>query len=161
MTGRGPAGSTGAAAAGAAAAGAAGAGALGAGAAGAAGALDVAGELVATGSVAAGALGVEGPGRAAPLGRGPGTAPGAAGAAGAAGAVGNPDTGAAGRPAVGGTSMGLERSPADFRCGGSVSRMVRTTGGSIVDDADLTNSPFCLRKSSSTLLSTPSSFASS
>ena len=69
--------------------------------------------------------------------------------------------GGAGRLGAGATSMGLERSPADVRWGGSVSLILRTTGGSMVDDADRTNSPCCLRKSSSTLLSTPSSFASS
>jgi hypothetical protein len=41
----------------------------------------------------------------------------------------------------------------------SVSR--RTTGGSMVDDADRTNSPMSLRVFRSSLLSSPSSFASS
>ena len=44
---------------------------------------------------------------------------------------------------------------------GNVSRILRTTGGSMVEDADLTNSPFSFRWLSNILLSTPSSFASS
>jgi hypothetical protein len=44
---------------------------------------------------------------------------------------------------------------------GNVSRILRTTGGSMVDDADRTNSPFSFKWLSSILLSTPSSFASS
>jgi hypothetical protein len=39
--------------------------------------------------------------------------------------------------------------------------MERTTGGSMVDDADRTNSPLSLRYVRSVLLSTPSSLASS
>ena len=45
--------------------------------------------------------------------------------------------------------------------GGNDSLMVRTTGGSMVDDADRTNSPLSLRYVKSVLLSTPSSLASS
>ena len=44
---------------------------------------------------------------------------------------------------------------------GNDSLMVRTTGGSMVDDADRTNSPLSLRYVRSVLLSTPSSLASS
>ena len=44
---------------------------------------------------------------------------------------------------------------------GNDSLMVRTTGGSMVDDADRTNSPLSLRYVKSVLLSTPSSLASS
>ncbi len=44
---------------------------------------------------------------------------------------------------------------------GNVSRILRTTGGSMVEDADRTNSPFSFRWLSKILLSTPSSFASS
>ncbi|OLT14951.1 hypothetical protein BJF80_11285 [Serinicoccus sp. CUA-874] len=44
---------------------------------------------------------------------------------------------------------------------GGFSRILRTTGGSMVDDADLTNSPWSFRWASSSLLSTPSSLASS
>jgi hypothetical protein len=49
--------------------------------------------------------------------------------------------------------------PAGFA--GGFSRILRTTGGSMVEDADRTNSPCSLRWASSVLLSTPSSFASS
>jgi hypothetical protein len=44
---------------------------------------------------------------------------------------------------------------------GSVSRSFRTTGGSTVDDADRTNSPSSWSLAMTTLLSTPSSLASS
>lgn len=44
---------------------------------------------------------------------------------------------------------------------GNVSRILRTTGGSMVEDADRTNSPFSFKWLSKILLSTPSSFASS
>jgi hypothetical protein len=44
---------------------------------------------------------------------------------------------------------------------GNVSLILRTTGGSMVDDADRTNSPWFFRCASRTLLSTPSSLASS
>ncbi len=44
---------------------------------------------------------------------------------------------------------------------GNDSLMVRTTGGSMVEDADRTNSPLSLRYVKSVLLSTPSSLASS
>ena len=44
---------------------------------------------------------------------------------------------------------------------GNVSRILRTTGGSMVEDADRTNSPLSFRWLSNILLSTPSSFASS
>lgn len=44
---------------------------------------------------------------------------------------------------------------------GNVSMILRTTGGSMVDDADRTNSPWLFKCASSVLLSTPSSLASS
>jgi hypothetical protein len=50
-------------------------------------------------------------------------------------------------------------SPADWA--GKTSFNLRTTGGSTVDDADLTNSPMSWSLARTTLLSTPSSFASS
>jgi hypothetical protein len=50
-------------------------------------------------------------------------------------------------------------SPAPSR--GKVSLILRTTGGSMVDDADRTNSPWLFKCASRVLLSTPSSFASS
>ena len=46
-------------------------------------------------------------------------------------------------------------------CAGKTSFSLRTTGGSTVDDADLTNSPMSWSLARTTLLSTPSSFASS
>ena len=51
--------------------------------------------------------------------------------------------------------------PAEVRCAGNVSRILRTTGGSMVEEADRTNSPCSFRWLSNILLSTPSSFASS
>jgi hypothetical protein len=45
--------------------------------------------------------------------------------------------------------------------GGSASRNLRTTGGSTVEEADRTNSPSSWSLAMTTLLSTPSSFASS
>ncbi len=51
--------------------------------------------------------------------------------------------------------------PAPASSAGNDSRILRTTGGSIVDDADRTNSPCSLRCWSNVLLSTPSSLASS
>jgi len=44
---------------------------------------------------------------------------------------------------------------------GKASRSLRATGASIVDDADLTNSPFSFNQERTFLLSRPSSFASS
>ena len=44
---------------------------------------------------------------------------------------------------------------------GKISRSLRTTGGSTVDDADRTNSPISVSLVMTTLLSMPSSFASS
>ena len=44
---------------------------------------------------------------------------------------------------------------------GNVSRILRTTGGSMVEEADRTNSPCSFKWLSKILLSTPSSFASS
>jgi hypothetical protein len=51
--------------------------------------------------------------------------------------------------------------PAEVRCAGNVSRILRTTGGSMVEEADRTNSPCSFKWLSNILLSTPSSFASS
>jgi hypothetical protein len=44
---------------------------------------------------------------------------------------------------------------------GKASRSLRTTGGSMVEEADRTNSPISWSLAMTTLLSTPSSFASS
>jgi hypothetical protein len=50
---------------------------------------------------------------------------------------------------------------ASVGCAGKTSFSLRTTGGSTVDDADLTNSPMSWSLARTTLLSTPSSLASS
>jgi hypothetical protein len=50
---------------------------------------------------------------------------------------------------------------AAFSSAPKVSANLLTTGGSTVDDADLTNSPISLSLARTTLLSTPSSLASS
>jgi len=104
----------------------------------------------------------------------------AAGAAGAAGAVGSDVRGAGagaadfeGAAALG-AGLGADPAPgvAAFLAAffasppeacslGNVSLILRTTGGSMVDDADRTNSPWFFRCASKTLLSTPSSLASS
>jgi hypothetical protein len=51
--------------------------------------------------------------------------------------------------------------PDAFSSSPNVSANLFTTGGSTVDDADLTNSPISLSLARTTLLSTPSSLASS
>ena len=51
--------------------------------------------------------------------------------------------------------------PAEASSAGNVSRILRTTGGSMVEDADRTNSPCSFKWLSKILLSTPSSLASS
>lgn len=105
---------------------------------------------------------------------------GAAGA-GAAGATGGADTGAGDDPADtadaggvagaaggGGVVTGVAEALRDATtgaCAGAgaahVSLILRTTGGSMVEDADRTNSPCSFRWASNALLSTPSSLASS
>ena len=116
------------------AAGASDAGAFAAGATGSAGAAGVAGAACAAGAVgAAGAAGACTAGLAAGLGRGAGLAPAAG-------------------------------PPAGFFAGAWVANASRrrfATGGSTVDDADRTNSPMSFNFLRATLLSTPSSFASS
>jgi hypothetical protein len=52
-------------------------------------------------------------------------------------------------------------SPPEAPSRGKVSMILRTTGGSMVDDADRTNSPWLFKCASRVLLSTPSSLASS
>jgi hypothetical protein len=127
------------------AAGAAGAGA-GAAAAGAAGA--------AVGTGVTGGSGAAGAGAGAAAAGATGTGVGAAGAAGAAAGAGVGVAAGAGALAA-----------ADFFAGagaaGMASRSRRATGGSIVDEADLTNSPISLSLFRTSLLVTPSSFASS
>jgi len=60
-----------------------------------------------------------------------------------------------------GAGFGADRAPADEPPAGMASRNFLTTGGSTVDDADLTNSPRSWSLAMMTLLSTPSSLASS
>jgi len=88
---------------------------------------------------------------------GPGFGPGAAGPGRAAGGLGRPGTadGLAGEAA--GALAGAP--PEDWD--GNDSRRRRATGASTVDDADFTNSPSSFSRASTTLLSTPSSLASS
>ncbi len=86
-------------------------------------------------------FGAAGAGVGPGVGTGPGLGPGVVGALVAGALVASPD--------------------ADSALAGGFSRILRTTGGSMVDDADLTNSPWSFRWASSSLLSTPSSLASS
>lgn len=140
--------------------GAAGASALAAGAAGASG-------VVAAGAAGAGAgagTGV-GVGVGTGVGAGPGVGVAAAGAVGAAG-VGAAGLGA---PSAGlGTAFlaaaflaGAFFSGASAGASGYASRNLRATGASIVEEADLTNSPISCSFARAVLLSIPSSFATS
>ena len=97
---------------------------------------------------------------------------GTAGAAGASAAGASTGAGAAGAGAAGvGTAfvaaafftvfLAAGLLSAFGSAAGMASRRRRTTGGSTVDDADLTNSPISWSLVMTTLLSTPSSFASS
>ena len=119
------------------------------------------------------------PGRAA--GRGAGR--GAAGASGSTGVTGSSVTGgAAASMGAGASSTGASTASttgaafaaflagaflagagasAPSGAGGKISRSLRATGGSIVDDGDLTNSPISLSLARTSLLSTPNSLASS
>lgn len=144
-----------------------GTGVTGAGLVGAAGATGATG---AAGAAGAGLGPGRGPGAGAPepagrepaagvTGEGPaaGLGPGAAGRAGAPG-VGAP--GLPGRGAPGLAAEGLpEAEPPPGPCSASVS--LRTTGASIVEDAERTNSPSSWSLAMTTLLSTPNSLASS
>ena len=119
-------------------------------------------------------------------GRGPGIGPGCVGVgdgaaacgcsgAGAGGAAGSGSRGGAGLGPAGFGAVGAAWTPwplaaaaplpAVFSCAGLLppndSRSRRATGASTVDDADLTNSPCSLRRASTSLLVTPSSFANS
>jgi hypothetical protein len=111
----------------------------------------------------AGAAGAAGPGFMAGFGAaGPGVA-GAVGAAGAA-AAGCAGWGAGFGRAGPGVGADDERPPPDFDSpdlDGYASRNLRATGASTVDDADFTNSPRSFNLASTSLLVTPSSFASS
>lgn len=101
-------------------------------------------------SSALGAAGLGAPGLGAPDLAAPGLGAPGLGAPG----LGAPGFGAAGFPAAD-LAAGLPPSP-DMR-----SRRRRTTGASMVDDALRTNSPMSFNVLRTTLLSTPSSFASS
>ncbi len=142
------------------------AGACGVGAAGAG-----LGPGVGAGRSAAGAAGWAGagPGLGAPglgavdgVAEGPGVGRPAAGAAGAAPGLGAPDglgPGFADERGPGAGDDPPSLAPPSF--GANDSRSRRATGASTVDDADLTNSPCSFRRSSTCLLVTPSSLASS
>ena len=132
--------------------------AAGASDAGAAGLAEAAG---ASGAAGAGASGALGPG----VGAGAGAGAGAASAAGAAGVAG-PGLG----PGVAALVVAAGAAGAVFLAAaflapasgaGGFSWTRRTTGASMVELADLTNSPISLRCASSVLLDTPSSLASS
>jgi len=88
----------------------------------------------------------------------------AAGAAWLAGAVAAGAAAFAGAESAGGLKFAAA-DPAGARIGGAgagnCSRSRRATGGSMVDDALLTNSPISLSLARTVLLSSPSSFASS
>ena len=119
-----------------------------------------------------------------PAGRAGASAPGSARAAGAAGSARGAGgsgasatgTGAAGTAAAAGSAatgsaaaflaaaflvVFFAGAAAPAGCAGKTSFSLRTTGGSTVDDADLTNSPMSWSLARTTLLSTPSSLASS
>ena len=110
------------------------------------------------GLVVEGADGTEGVDAGAAAGAGAARALGP-GVTGAVGALGREGAGVAGADGPAGRA-GAFTVAASADCGNS-SLSLRTTGGSIVDDAERTNSPCSLRWVSSVLLSTPSSLASS
>lgn len=128
---------------------------------------------------AAGAADVEGAAGAAEVDGVAGPGVGRAGAERSAGAgpgrpgVGRPpragDGPGVGRPGADGLAprarggAGVAPAPADLPASsaGKLSRILRTTGGSIVELAERTNSPWFFRWLSRVLLSIPSSFASS
>ena len=101
----------------------------------------------------------------------PGRGPGAAGRAGAAsrssaGASATGDSGAAGAAAALGAAFfagagAAGAAAAAAAWAGNASRTLRATGGSMVEEALLTNSPFSFNHARRDLLSRPSSFASS
>src|SRR5690606_24853636 len=76
------------------------------------------------------------------------------GAPGRAGAEGRAGVRPPGRAAGAAVSAGLAAP-----CASRAARSLRTTGGSIVEDGPLTNSPISLSCASATLVSTPSSEA--
>lgn len=115
-----------------------------------------------------------GAGRGAGFGPGVGRGPGAAGAAGAAGLSAAAGLGAGGRGAAGRAACAGEgaagRAGAALRAGADLppplpcwraSVSLRTTGASMVEDAERTNSPSSWSLAMTTLLSTPNSLASS
>lgn len=115
-----------------------------------------------------------GAGRGAGFGPGVGRGPGAAGAAGAAGFSAAAGLGAGGRGAAGRAACAGEGAAgfagAALRAGAGLppplpcwraSVSLRTTGASIVEDAERTNSPSSWSLAMTTLLSTPNSLASS
>lgn len=137
----------------------------------AAGAAGADGGAVNSGVVGAGDAGA---GRGAGFGPGVGRGPEAAGAAGAAGCSAAAGFGAGGRGAAGRAACAGEgaagRAGAALRAGAGLppplpcwraSVSLRTTGASIVEEAERTNSPSSWSLAMTTLLSTPNSLASS
>jgi hypothetical protein len=138
-----------------------------------AGAAGAAGGAVNSGVVGAGDAGA-GRGAGAGFGPGVGREPGAAGAAGAAGLSAAAGLGAGGRGAAGRAACAGEGAAglagAALRAGAALppplpcwraSVNLRTTGASMVEDAERTNSPSSWSLAMTTLLSTPNSLASS
>jgi hypothetical protein len=133
---------------------------------GATGASSAAGVAASTGAVsaaAAGATGVAGTGGAM-TGVGASTGAGASTGVGATGASATTASATGARLAVAFLAGAGESAGAGGSAGaaaGIASRSLRTTGASTVDDADFTNSPSSCSFARTSLLETPSSFASS
>ena len=131
-------------------------GAAGAGAAAAVGADGAAASAAGADGIAAGGLGAGGVGAA--VAGGWVMVGDSAGATGAAEAGGPSFSAAAFFAGAGAVSASAGAATA---AAGKASRSLRTTGGSMVEDADRTNSPRSVSLDITVLLSTPSSFASS
>lgn len=113
------------------------------------------------GDFEAGAAGAAGAGAAgAGACAGGAAAAGAAGAGAWAGAMGAAAAGAAGAGAAGAAGAEADGAGAAAAGLGKVSRTLRSTGDSMVDDGDLTYSPSALKCAIRDLLSVPSSLAS-
>ncbi len=115
------------------------------------------------GASAAGSARAAGAATSAGAAGGSGASATGAGAAGTSGAAGSATTGSAATAflAVAFLVVFFAGAAAPAGCAGKTSFNLRTTGGSTVDDADLTNSPMSWSLARTTLLSTPSSLASS
>lgn len=113
------------------------------------------------GDFEAGAAGAAGAGAAgAGACAGGAAAAGAAGAGAWAGAMGAAAAGAAGAGAAGAAGAEADGAGAAAAGLGKVSRTLRSTGDSMVEDGDLTYSPSALKCAIRDLLSVPSSLAS-